>query len=113
MTGGDVIDLVLVLVLIGYAVSGYRQGLIASVFSLVGFLAGALLAMWQLPALLASWDAVADDDRWRVLALVAGVVAVGWLGQYVGSRAGARSGGGWGRTRCAASTRCWAACSSR
>lgn len=88
MTGGDVIDVVLVVVLVGYAVSGYRQGLIASVFSLVGFLAGALIAIWQLPSLLARWDAVADDNRWRVVALIVGVVAVGWLGQFLGSLIG-------------------------
>ncbi|MEO6999757.1 MAG: MarP family serine protease [Terracoccus sp.] len=88
MTGGDVIDVVLVLVLLGYAVSGFRQGLIASAFSLVGFLGGALLAIWQLPALLARWDAVADDNRWRVAALIVGVVAIGWLGQFLGSLVG-------------------------
>ncbi|MDN5767727.1 MAG: MarP family serine protease [Humibacillus sp.] len=88
MTGGDVIDIVLVVVLVGYAVSGYRQGLIASVFSLVGFLAGALIAIWRLPSLLARWDAVADDNRWRVVALIVGVVAVGWLGQFLGSLIG-------------------------
>lgn len=88
MTGGDIIDVALVLVLLGYAVSGYRQGLIASVFSLVGFLGGALIGIWQLPSLLARWDAVADDDRWRVVALIVGVVAVGWLGQFLGSLVG-------------------------
>lgn len=88
MTGGDVIDVVLVVVLVGYAVSGYRQGLIASVFSLVGFLAGALIAIWQLPSLLARWDAVANDTRWRVVALIVGVVAIGWLGQFIGSLIG-------------------------
>ncbi|MEO5743269.1 MAG: MarP family serine protease [Terracoccus sp.] len=88
MSGGDVTDVVLVLVLLGYAVSGYRQGLIASAFSLVGFLAGALLAIWQLPAWLARWDAVADDNRWRVVSLIVGVVAIGWLGQFLGSLVG-------------------------
>lgn len=88
MTGGDVTDVVLVLVLLGYAVLGFRQGLIASAFSLVGFLGGALLAIWQLPALLARWDAVADDNRWRVVALIVGVVAIGWLGQFLGSLIG-------------------------
>lgn len=89
MNGGTLIDVALVLVLIGYAVTGYRQGLIASVFSLVGFLAGAGLAIWQLPDALARWDAVADDPRWRVVALVFGVLAAGWLGQFAGRHVGA------------------------
>lgn len=88
MTGGDIIDVVLALVLLGYAISGYRQGLIASVFSLVGFLGGALLAIWKLPTLLARWDAVANDDRWRVVVLIVGVVAIGWLGQFIGGLIG-------------------------
>lgn len=89
MTGSGWLDLVLVLLLLAYAVSGYRRGLVASVFSLVGFVVGALIAVWQLPNVLARWDAVADDPRWRVLAVVVGVVLVGWLGQFLGGLAGA------------------------
>lgn len=89
MTGGQVTDVVLVVVLVGYAVSGYRQGLIASVFSLAGFLGGALLAIWKLPAILARWDAVADDNRWRAATVIIGVVAVGWVGQFLGNLVGA------------------------
>ncbi|EWT00183.1 colicin V synthesis protein [Intrasporangium oryzae NRRL B-24470] len=82
------IDLAILLVLGAYAASGYRQGLISSVFSLLGFFAGAMLAVWQLPNLLARWPAVADDTRTRVVVLVLGVVLLGWLGQYLGHLAG-------------------------
>ena len=90
MTGSTLLDVVLVLLLLAYAVSGYRQGLIQSVCSLVGFFAFAMLAVWQLPGLLARWPAVADDDRTRVFALVVGVVGFGWLGQFLGSLLGSR-----------------------
>ena len=90
MSGSVVLDIALVLLLLAYAYSGYRQGLIQSVFSLVGFFVFAMFAVWQLPGMLARWNAVADDDRTRVLVLIVGVVAFGWLGQYLGSLLGAR-----------------------
>lgn len=90
MTGSNLLDIVLVLLLVAYAVSGFRQGLIQSVCSLVGFFAFAMLAVWQLPGILARWPAVAGDDRTRVLVLVVGVVGFGWLGQFLGSLLGSR-----------------------
>lgn len=89
MSGGVVLDIALLLLLGLYAASGYRQGLIASVFSLVGFFAGAMIAVWQLPSMLARFPSIADDTRTRVIVLVLGVVLLGWLGQYLGSLAGA------------------------
>lgn len=88
MSGSVVLDIVLVLLLGAYAFSGYRQGLIQSVFSLVGFFAFAMIAVWQLPEMLARWDAVAENDRTRVLVLIIGVVAFGWLGQFLGGLLG-------------------------
>src|SRR6478735_3857164 len=85
MTGSVVLDIALVLLLLAYGYSGYRQGLIQSVFSLVGFFAFAMFAVWQLPEMLARWQSVADNDRTRVLVLILGVVAFGWLGQYAAS----------------------------
>ncbi|MGO4596707.1 MarP family serine protease [Terrabacter sp. 2RAF25] len=90
MSGGTLLDIALALLLLAYAFSGYRQGLIQSVSSLLGFFAFAMLAVWQLPGMLARWDAVAENDRTRVVALIVGVVAFGWLGQYLGSLLGAQ-----------------------
>ncbi|NUR80949.1 MAG: MarP family serine protease [Dermatophilaceae bacterium] len=90
MSGGTLLDIALALLLLAYAYSGYRQGLIQSVSSLVGFFGFAMLAVWQLPGLLAHWDAVAQNDRTRVVALIVGVVGFGWLGQYLGSLLGAQ-----------------------
>ena len=44
------IDLLLLIVMIWYVFSGYRQGLVVGVLSLGGFLGGALLAMLVVPA---------------------------------------------------------------
>ena len=57
MSGGWLVDAVLVGVLLWYAVSGYRQGLLVSVLSLVGFLGGGALGMAVLPVLLRQWAA--------------------------------------------------------
>ncbi|MFB7506219.1 MarP family serine protease [Streptomyces broussonetiae] len=45
----DLLDLVLVLVILGYAVSGYRRGLVAGCVSLAGFVGGAVVGVWVLP----------------------------------------------------------------
>lgn len=88
MNGSLLFDILLGFVLVAYAITGYRQGLIASIASIVGFLGGSLIGMWKLPDLLAGWEAVAGDVRLRVIVLVLGVVLLGWLGQFVGSLIG-------------------------
>ncbi|MFE9356801.1 MarP family serine protease [Streptomyces olivaceoviridis] len=45
----DLLDLVLVLVIVVYAVSGYRRGLVAGCVSLAGFVGGAAVGVWVLP----------------------------------------------------------------
>ncbi|AGS69115.1 MarP family serine protease [Streptomyces collinus] len=45
----DLLDLVLVLVIVGYAASGYRRGLVAGCVSLAGFVGGAVVGVWALP----------------------------------------------------------------
>jgi S1-C subfamily serine protease len=88
VTGSVLLDIALVILLIAYGYSGYRQGLIQSVFALVGFFAFAMVAVWLLPELLAHWDTVANDSRARVLTLIIGVIAFGWLGQFLGGLVG-------------------------
>jgi S1-C subfamily serine protease len=88
MTGATLLDLALLFVLIAYGASGYRNGFIASVFSLVGFFLGALLGVWQLPNVYARLSGLADDQRLRVVTLIVGVILLGWLGQFIGSLIG-------------------------
>ncbi|MFD5639454.1 MarP family serine protease [Streptomyces sp. NPDC127077] len=45
----DVLDLLLVLVIVVYAASGYRRGLVAGCVSLAGFVGGAVIGVWVLP----------------------------------------------------------------
>ncbi|MEU1161010.1 MarP family serine protease [Streptomyces sp. NPDC090075] len=45
----DLLDLALVLVVLVYAASGYRRGLVAGCVSLAGFVGGAVIGVWVLP----------------------------------------------------------------
>ncbi|MCX2922460.1 MarP family serine protease [Streptomyces sp. NEAU-W12] len=45
----DLLDILLVLVVLAYAASGYRRGLLAGCVSLAGFVGGAVVGVWILP----------------------------------------------------------------
>lgn len=45
----DLLDILLLLVILAYAASGYRRGLVAGCVSLAGFVGGAALGVWLLP----------------------------------------------------------------
>ncbi|MFI1162976.1 MarP family serine protease [Streptomyces sp. NPDC020801] len=45
----DLLDLLLLLVIVVYAASGYRRGLVAGCVSLAGFVGGAVVGVWVLP----------------------------------------------------------------
>ncbi|MFD5585972.1 MarP family serine protease [Streptomyces sp. NPDC127063] len=45
----DLLDIVLLLVILAYAGSGYRRGLVAGCVSLAGFVGGAAVGVWILP----------------------------------------------------------------
>ncbi|MEU1303528.1 MarP family serine protease [Streptomyces shenzhenensis] len=45
----DLLDVLLVLVILLYAASGYRRGLVAGCVSLAGFVGGAIVGVWILP----------------------------------------------------------------
>ena len=89
MSGGWLVDAVLVGVLLWYAVSGYRQGLLVSVLSLVGFLGGGALGMAVLPVLLRQWDWAQSHAAAARYLLVAVVFALAVIGQapHAGLRA--------------------------
>lgn len=85
------LDVVLVAVLVAYAVSGYRQGLIVSSLSVVGFLAGGALGMWLGPLLLTSTGWFAGQPTIRVIVLVAGVFVLASLAQGLMAEVGRRA----------------------
>lgn len=91
MSGGTLLDLVLGLALLTYAVSGYRQGLVVSALSLLGFLGGGALGLWLLPAVLERWDYVQNHEVLRVVVLVFGVFLVASFGQAVMVSVGSRA----------------------
>jgi S1-C subfamily serine protease len=81
-----VTDVVLLLIIIGYAISGYRQGLVISVLSLGGFIGGAVVATVLTPILLGGMEA---GSKRSVIVLMA-VILTAWAGQIGGALAGGR-----------------------
>jgi S1-C subfamily serine protease len=90
VSGGTILDIVLGLVLLGYAVNGYRQGLMVSALSLFGFLGAGALALGLLPTLLQRWQWLQDREVVRIVVLVFGVFLVASLGQGLMVRLGNR-----------------------
>lgn len=90
MPGAVILDIVLLLVLAAYAVGMYRAGLVAGALSVLGLLAGGLVALWGLPTLLQEWSVAAEDPLVRGLVLVVGVLVAAALGQQLGARVGER-----------------------
>src|SRR4029079_13397860 len=84
------LDLVLAVVLLVFAISGYRRGFVVSVLSLVGFVSGGALGMWLLPELLRRWDALDNSAVGRTMVLVFGVFFLAALGQAVAVMGGSR-----------------------
>lgn len=83
----NLLDVLLLLAVVSFAVSGYRSGLIAGVFSLAGFVGGAIVGVWLLPFTL---DFV---ERGTALALTVALLTVlvpAGLGQTLASRLGWR-----------------------
>ena len=83
---GAVLDVLLAVVLVAYAVSGLRQGLVVAALSLGGFLAGAVLGMAVVPGLLESWE----PGVARTALVLAGVLVLAWLLQLCGALLGRR-----------------------
>ncbi len=80
------IDLILLVVVASYAVSGYRQGLAVGALSLGGFLVGALVAMTVVPPLA---EGLEQGIRRSFIVLLC-VLLFAWLGQLAGALVGAR-----------------------
>ncbi|MEP6648548.1 MAG: MarP family serine protease [Lapillicoccus sp.] len=87
---GTVLDVLLVLMLVLYAVTGYRQGILVSALSLVGFLGGGALGMWLLPSILANVEWVTSNEVIRVLVLVFLVFLCATVGQAIAVPVGNR-----------------------
>jgi S1-C subfamily serine protease len=88
--GLTVLDWLLVLLFISYAVTGWRQGLVVSVLSLGGFLGGGALAMWLLPKAIHDWTDLEGSRLMRAIVLIAGVFIVASVGQALAVQLGGK-----------------------
>jgi S1-C subfamily serine protease len=88
--GLTVLDYVLILLLISYAFTGYRQGLVVSVLSLAGFLTGGAIAMWLVPLVLNAWTGLESAPLLRSVLLIGGVFLLASVGQAVAVGVGGR-----------------------
>ena len=80
------LDVLLLLLLLAYAVSGYWQGFITGAFSTAGLLAGGLLGIWLAPKLLGD----AGFSEWVSLGALFIVLLCASFGQALCQFAGAR-----------------------
>jgi S1-C subfamily serine protease len=83
---GDVLDLLLIVVVAAFAVSGYRQGFIVGILSFFGFVGGALLGAEFGPAI--SRVLVGGQTQQSIVAVIL-LVSFAVIGQFVASAIGA------------------------
>ncbi|MDG4856750.1 MarP family serine protease [Streptomyces sp. T-3] len=67
----NVLDILLLVAAVWFAIVGYRQGFVVGILSVIGFLGGGLIAVYALPVI---WNAFTDDDN--QLSTTAAVIAV-------------------------------------
>jgi len=72
MPGSIVLDVLLIIVLVGYAVYGYRRGFAMSVGGILGVVVGSVLAFFAIP-LVTGW---VGDSFWRLPAVLLTVIGV-------------------------------------
>lgn len=82
----SLLDIVLIILLLTYALSGYIQGFVVNLAATVGLLSGGLLAIALVPTLL---DSMASQLTTSLIALAAVLVSAG-VGQAVGTQIGSR-----------------------
>lgn len=83
--GFTVLDLVLVVVLLGYLVTGLRNGFLVTLGGIAGFVAGAVAAFFAIP-LVSEW---VPQNPWRLIAVIGTVIVLIVVGQGIGSALGA------------------------
>ncbi|MFH8339243.1 MarP family serine protease [Streptomyces sp. AM6-12] len=69
----NVLDILLLVAAVWFAVVGYRQGFVVGILSVIGFLGGGLAAVYALPVV---WDAVTGNAEVNTTAAVVAVVVV-------------------------------------
>lgn len=69
----NVLDILLLVAAVWFAVVGYRQGFVVGILSVIGFLGGGLVAVYALPVV---WDAMTDNAEVSTTAAVVAVIVV-------------------------------------
>lgn len=82
----DVLDIVLLVFVVVFAVSGYRQGFIIGLLSFVGFLGGGVLGVFIAPAIAAK---IVSGSSQRALLAIVIVFLIASIGQFLASSLGA------------------------
>jgi S1-C subfamily serine protease len=83
---GDLLDLILLVLVAAFAVSGYRQGFIIGALSFVGFLLGAAVGALLAPHIASS---LTSNTAQQALIAVVAVFVVAMVGQLIASAVGA------------------------
>ncbi|MFI2372025.1 MarP family serine protease [Streptomyces sp. NPDC018833] len=69
----NVLDILLLVAAVWFAIVGYRQGFVVGILSVIGFLGGGLVAVYLLPVI---WDALTDDAEVSTTAAIVAVAIV-------------------------------------
>ncbi|NEC85000.1 MarP family serine protease [Streptomyces sp. SID12501] len=69
----NVLDILLLVAAVWFAIVGYRQGFVVGILSVTGFLGGGLVAVYLLPVV---WDGVTDEAEVSTTAAIVAVVIV-------------------------------------
>ncbi|MET8854616.1 MULTISPECIES: MarP family serine protease [unclassified Streptomyces] len=69
----NVLDILLLVAAVWFAIVGYRQGFVVGILSVIGFLGGGLVAVYLLPVV---WSWTTDDSKVSTTAAVVAVVVV-------------------------------------
>lgn len=73
MASVNVLDILLLVAAVWFAIVGYRQGFVVGILSVTGFLGGGLVAVYTLPVV---WAALTDNAEVNTTAAVVAVVVV-------------------------------------
>lgn len=84
--GVDLLDLILAVVAVCFAVSGYRQGFVVGVLSFVGFVGGLLVGLWLVPVVMQRFTASLVVSTVSLCA----VLTLAVLGQVMATSLGGR-----------------------
>src|SRR5215831_7207721 len=82
---GDLLDLILIVLVVAFAVAGYRQGFIIGVLSFAGFIGGGLIGAAFGPRIA---RAITVNLGWRAFAAIAVVFLGAMIGQLIASGVG-------------------------